>query len=437
MCTIKKLRVATLVWCLAFFFSLNLTAQNVSSDDKGFSLSVTADKSDWVYKLGEVPKFKITATQDGKPVKDFKVKYELGLEKLPATKSDSLSLKKGEAVVDAYSLKEAGFLRIVVTAEVGGKKLRSIATAAFEPLTIQPTIKMPEDFNQYWDKAKAELARVPVDAKLELLENRSTANVNVYHLSIQNIGTSRIYGILCVPKKEGKYPAVLHVPGAGVRPYNGDITLAEKGFITLQIGIHGIPVNLPVGVYEDLRTGALKSYNTYNLDDKDNFFYKRVYLGCLRAVDYLTSMPAYDGKNLAVNGGSQGGALAIVTASLDSRVKFLASTYPALADVTGYLYGRAGGWPHYTAGRGAEKHNTPKKLETMQLYDVVNFARQLKVPGFYTWGFNDETCPGTSMYAAYNVITAPKQLSVYKETGHRTNPVQREETVNWLISKLK
>ena len=69
--------------------------------------------------------------------------------------------------------------------------------------------------------------------------------MNVYHVSFHNIRWgSRTYGILCMPKAPGKYPALLRVPGAGIGPYYGDIQTAEKGAITLEIGVHGIPVNL-------------------------------------------------------------------------------------------------------------------------------------------------------------------------------------------------
>jgi hypothetical protein len=49
--------------------------------------------------------------------------------------------------------------------------------------------------------------------------------------------------------------------------------------------------------------------------------------------------------------------------------------------------------------------------------DVVNFAKRVKAPGWYSWRFNDTTCPPTSMYAAYNVIPATKELKPYSDTG--------------------
>ena len=76
------------------------------------------------------------------------------------------------------------------------------------------------------------------------------------------------------------------------------------------------------------------------------------------------------------------------------------------------------------------------KIETSRYFDAVNFARLIKVPGFYTWGYNDVTCPPTSMYAAYNVITAPKELLLMEETGHWTYPEQGDATTKWLLEKL-
>ena len=66
---------------------------------------------------------------------------------------------------------------------------------------------------------------MPLDAKWTPLPEYGTADVDCSQINLQNVGltsgTSRLYGILCVPRAAGKYPAVLSVPGAGVRPYRG------------------------------------------------------------------------------------------------------------------------------------------------------------------------------------------------------------------------
>ena len=430
---IKKFRFFLVLLVLGF-----TTYSYAQIPEQFIKVIVAPEHSDWKYVIGEKATFHITVLQNGNAIKNVVVKYEIGPEKMDPSKKDSLLLANGTLTTDGGTLKEPGFLRCIATTTIDNKTYRGLGTAAFDPQLIQPAISNPTDFLAFWEKAKADLSKIPLDARMTLLPERCTENTNVYQVNMQNYrpGT-RLYGILCIPKKEGKYPAILKVPGAGVRAYTGDIATAEKGFITLEIGIHGVPVTMDPSVYNNLMAGALSGYWNNNLDDKDRFYYKRVYIGCVRANDFLVQLPQYDGSNLGVMGGSQGGALSIVTAALDTRVKFLAAFYPALSDLTGYLKGRAGGWPHLFDKNNLAFNNKKDKIETAGYYDVVNFARQLKVPGMYSWGFNDETCPPTSMYAAYNVITASKDLFTAPETGHWTYPEQGEKLSNWLISKLK
>ncbi|MFC5409613.1 acetylxylan esterase [Larkinella bovis] len=422
---------------LVYLYLLVTVCALAQPAERPIKIVVAPDHTNWLYRPGESVKFTISVLQNGNPIKGARVSYEVGPERMEPTKKETVTLANGTTTIDGGTMKAAGFLRCIATAEINGKTYRNLATAGFNPEQLAPTVDNPADFRTFWDSAKAELSRVPLDARMTLMPERCTEKVNVYHVNIQNYANSRLYGILCVPRQEGKYPALLRVPGAGIRPYGGNIADAEKGIITLEIGIHGIPVNLDPAVYLNLATGALSGYMNINLDDRDRYYYKRVYLGCVRANDFLVSLPQYDGSNLGVTGGSQGGALSIITAGLDSRVKWLGAYYPALSDMTGYLKGRAGGWPHLFTGKGLAFNNTPAKIKTVAYYDVVNFARLVKVPGYYSWGFNDETCPPTSMYASYNVISAPKQLKLYEDTGHWTYPEQTELMTTWLVQQLK
>ncbi len=393
---------------------------------------VTPDNADWTYDKGERAEFQIMVLKNNVPLQDVEVSYRINPEKMDNWDEGKLTLKKGVASVKAKRFNDPGFLRCHASVDVDGKTYTSYATAGFSPNEIEPTTTLPADFEQFWKQAKDELAKVPVNPVLTLMPERCTSSVDVYHVSIDNIN-GKIYGILSKPKAEGKYPAILYVPGAGIRPYNGDMWKAEKGIITFEIGIHGIPVNLDQNVYDNLRSGALNGYQQANLDDKDNYYYKRVYLGCVRAVDFIESLDSFNEKDIAVTGGSQGGALSIITAALDDRINYLAAYYPALSDLTGYLHNRAGGWPHMFRDTFT---NTPEKIETSKYYDVVNFARFVKVPGWYSWGYNDNVCPPTSMYAVYNVIKAKKELHIYQETQHWIFPEQREKRDNWLFEQL-
>jgi cephalosporin-C deacetylase len=437
-------RRATVVLVAAFLagsLASALVAQPARQPFSRVLVTVTPDRPGWTYQPGEAVKFRIDVLRDGHQATGASVKYGVGPEMLPPVIEATAVVGTASLVIDGGTMKEPGFLRLVATAEVEGRTYRGLGTAGFAPDKIEPTQVNPPDFDAFWEGERKRLAAVPLDARWTPLPDYGTTSAECFQIDLQNVGptagTSRLYGILCTPRAAGKYPALLAVPGAGVRPYRGLAVLAGRGLITFQIGIHGIPVVQPQEVYDSLGRGGLSGYQTFGLDSRERYYYRRVYTGTLRANDFLTSLPQWDGRNLGVTGGSQGGALAIVTAGLDRRVTRLAAYYPALSDVTGYLHARAGGWPHmFRAIDGPNFHRDEAKIATSRYYDVVNFARRVTVPGLYSWGFNDETCPPTSMYAAYNVITAPKRLMLAYDTGHRTTQEQVDDVDDWLVGEL-
>lgn len=408
-------------------------------------VNVAPDHRDWTYAPGENVRFKVTVTADNEPIDNAVITYAVGPEMMPAkTKTATLPQPAPAAAGGAFNIEggtmnEPGFLRCTVSTQIAGHTYRASATAAFAPDKIRPTQTEPGDFDDFWKTEKDTLAATPMEARLTLLPDASTGTLNVYHVSFRVPGgswqgQSRIYGILCEPKAPGKYPAILRVPGAGVRPYSGDKDLASRGAITLEIGVHGIPVNLPQEIYDQLLSGPLNNYWLFNLDNRETYYYHRVILGAMRANDFLASRPTWNGKDLLVAGASQGGMLAIATAALDPRVTALCATHPALCDLTGELHDRAGGWPHPFKNKADA---TPAKLATSAYYDTVNFARRVRVPGFYIWGYNDDVCPPTSTYAAYNIITAPKTLAVTLEMAHTYSAEQYDAVTAWMVRTLQ
>ncbi len=390
---------------------------------------VAADHPDWNYLPGDPVKFSITAPAGST------ITYTIGLEMMKLESKTATIPATGTLILDGGTLKYPGFLRCMVSVQGGGK---SLATAAFSPEKIKPTQTEPADFDAFWNKAKAELAKLPIDAQVTPLPNLSTATVDVSMVSLQNIGaepntTSRFYGILCVPKGPGPFPAMMVPPGAGTRGPSTETTWADRGFITLYVGIHEAPaLNLP-GAPPAPQISA--DYQLIGLDNPDHYYFRRVYMGCVRANDYLVSLPKFDHKTLVGLGGSQGGMLTIGTAALDPREVCLVASFPAYCDVTGYIHGRAGGWPKLLFD-DLKDPDRDKKIATTAYFDTVNFAKRLKIPGHYGWGYNDETCPPDSTFSAYNSITAPKTLSIFKEMGHPRVPELTVVERDWLLKQV-
>lgn len=422
----KTLGAIALVFCA--FFGLN-----AQPAEKLYDVTVYPSDGVWNVKPGQKVKFNVEFTRCKVPTGNAELRYEISEDMMPALKSGTVKLKDGKATIDAGTMKTPGFLRCRVFAKEGGRDYEGRATVGFSPEKLKPVTKQPADFKEFWNKTIADARKTPLDPQMTLMPELCTPKVNVYHVSFGNNGWgSRFYGILTVPTAHGKYPAILKVPGAGVRAYKGDIGHTEKGCIILEVGIHGIPVNLPGDVYHNLYQGALKGYHSFNMDDRDRYYYKRVYTGCVRAIDFIEQLPDFNG-HLGIFGGSQGGALAIVISGLDPRIEALVSHYPALSDMAGYSQNRAGGWPHTLKDA---KYRTPENLNTLSYYDVASFAPEVKAKGMYTFGYNDMVCPPTTSFSVYNSVTAPKELLVTETTEHYAYPEQSSAVWRWILNEL-
>ena len=397
-------------------------------------VTVTPDHQDWNYRVGEKAHFVVNVRKSGTLLDNVAVSYEAGSVMYPNAKK-SLTLKDG-TMKWTGEMSSPGFYRLKVVAHVAGKDYEGLCTAAFSPEKLVPYAQEPKDFDAFWQKTLDEARKVDLNPTKVLLPERCTKDKNVFEISFDNNRSgTKVYGILSVPVKVGKYPALLRVPGAGVRPYTGDVYTAPDRCIVLEIGVHGIPVTMEQKVYDNLLNG----YWECNLDDRDRNPYKRIVTGAVRAVDYIASLDEWDGKTIGVTGSSQGGFLSLAVAALDKRITFLAAVHDAMCDYEAELHGVAGGWPHYFYHEGkTQRMNALEqaRVEGARYYDGVNFARRIKVPGWYSFGYNDEVVPPTSSYGLYNIVKAPKQLSVYQMTGHYWYQEQWDEWQQFIEAQL-
>ena len=422
---------------LAFLLLTVLTMLPIEAQIRGNSIVVTVepDHQDWNYRVGEIAKFTVEVRRSGTLVNDVTIDYATGPEMYQDTKK-TVTLKDGTLKLTG-KMSSPGFYRVDVTAHVDGKDYRGACAAAFSPEKLQPSTVMPSDFKEFWQQSIAEARKTDLDPTKRLLPERCTKDVNVYEVSFHNEQWgSRTYGILCVPVREGKYPALLRVPGAGVRPYEGDVYTASQGVITLEIGIHGVPVTMQQGVYDNLNNGALRGYWEFNMDSREKHYYHHVIMGCIRAMDYIEQYTPWDGKNAGVTGSSQGGFLTLATAGLDKRITCYAPVHAALCDHTNSLRGIACGWPHFfywNKGKGQEK-----QIEVSRYYDGVNFARLIndQQRGWFSFGYCDDVVPPTTAWSTYNTVTGPKEISPYQATWHFWHQEQWDEWENWLLKEL-
>lgn len=401
------------------------------------------DHPDWIYRTGEKAKIKISLFKYGIPQDGITVSYETGSELMPSDKTGSIVLKNGKAEINIGTLDKPGFRDCIFSVMINGRKYSHHVKVGFSPDKIKPYTEMPDGFMDFWKNNIKEASEFPLKYTKEKAEEYCTEKIDCYLIKLQlNNRGQAVYGYLFYPKnaKPGSCPVVLSPPGAGIKTIKEPLRhkyYAEEGFIRLEFEIHGLNPTMSEEQFKEISNafnGKENGYLTNGLDNKDNYYMKRVYLSCLRCIDLLTSLPEWDGKNVIVQGGSQGGALAMITAGLDKRVTACVVNHPALSDMAGYMAGRAGGYPHFFRTKGMD---TKEKLETMSYYDVVNFARLIKADTFMTWGFNDNTCPPTTSYAVYNTLECSKEALITPINEHWTSEETERGHLEWIKKHLK
>lgn len=387
-----------------------LIADTQAQAPKKSAVQATCSRPDALFKVGETATFKVESDVGGE------ASYRLTEDGFKIAKEGKLTLEKGKAAEVAGTLEKPGFLQLRVTL---GKD-EALSAAGFEPTRIAPTAKMPADFDSFWEAQKKELAKLPHDAKLEHSAKHSDTKVDCFKITLANVDGKRVHGWLSVPKGKGPFPAILTVPYAGVYGIEPDKRHALMGALAMNIIVHDLPVDEQPDFYEKQANGPLQDYRNIGMNDRQKSYFRQAVLACLRAADYLCSRPDFNGKGLAVTGGSQGGGLAIITAGAEPRVTLLAASVPALCDHAGIAHERISGWPAWL--RRVKGDEAARVLETSAYFDAVNFARKFKGKSVLSVGFIDTACPPTSVYAAFNVLPEPKAMIAAPRLGHATDP---------------
>lgn len=384
------------------------------------TLKIVTDREDATYAVGDTVIFKISANDDTGPVSNQSAQVVLSKDGYQPQPVQKIELKDGAAEVTGR-LDEPGFLSARVTL----MGTNALAAAAIDPLKIPPSQPVPDDFDEFWNAQKSALAAVPMQPKMKAISSQ-LPKVEVYDVTVDCVGAP-VSGYFGKPAgaQPKSLPAILFVHGAGV----GDSNLGAMhwcnqagGMLAMDINAHGLPNGQPKEFYSALAAGELKEYRTQGRTSRDEIYFRGMFIRLIRAIDFLTSQPEWDGKKLIVYGSSQGGFQALAAAGLDARVTFICAGVPAGCDHTGSQAGRISGWPKLVAvdaGGGPD----PSSLQASRYFDAVNFATRAKCAGAaLTVGFIDTTCPPTSVYAAYNALNIPKSIHTDPLAGHTNTP---------------
>lgn len=293
-----------------------------------------------------------------------------------------------------------------------------------------PEIAEPVDFDAFWDETLAEAAQRPLDVVLEPIDNR-LATIDTYDLTFTGFGGTRVKGWLHVPAgSRGPLPAVVQYHGySGGREIPLNNVYAQAGYAHFELDTRGQGwgggSTFETTPDDDPRAGLTSAPGklTQGLLDPRDHYYRRLITDAVRLLQVAAASSFCEGMGLVVTGISQGGGLALAVAGLANRVGIrLAGVSPDVPFLCHFERAvEIADEPPYTeiaVYLQAYPHNIGRAFWTLSHFDGANFAKRISAPALFSVARNDHVCPPSTVYAAYNALTGPKEIAVYPFNGH-------------------
>ena len=292
----------------------------------------------------------------------------------------------------------------------------------------------PDDFDQYWDQALAEMHAVDPGVDLVLAEFQVDF-AECYQMYFTGVKGARIHAKLARPKNiSGKQPAILKFHG-----YTGSagnwfdlLPYVAAGFVVAALDVRG-----QGGLSEDVGGHMGTTHMGHiirGLDgDPNNLLFRHIFLDTAQLAQIVVAMPEVDSERIGAIGGSQGGGLALACSAL-AAIKRTAIEFPFLTD-----YKRV--WEMDLAKDAYQElqsyfrrhdplHQREEDVFTKLGYiDVQHLASRIKAEVLMAVGLMDTVCPPSTQFAAYNKITSPKSLAIYPDFGHEGLPGFADQTL--------
>ncbi len=338
------------------------------------------------------------------------------------TYSTEVEFIDDEAVAEFPLALGPGFYSAVLyLVEDGHKTELTRSNIGINPeLIVSPQDKQP-DFDAFWKRTLDELSQVAPEYKRTLLREHSNSVRRTYRVDMKSLGGEDICVIMAEPVADGNYPVMVYYMGYGSDVWHFDPS-SNPQMIEVMVCVRNQALNRKPGEKDD--------WCTRGLEDKDTYYYRGAFADAVRAIDFVCSLENADTDRILVQGESQGGALTLVTASLDHRVRAIAPSAPFLNDYKDYF--AIVHWPGEPIIAKADELGISDEdmYRTLSYFDVKNFTDRIECPVLMAVGLQDPVCPPHTNFAGYNHIKSEKSWVCYPYSGHNV-----WEQPGWPVAK--
>ena len=289
----------------------------------------------------------------------------------------------------------------------------------------RPRREEPGDFDAFWKRTLSENAKAPLKAEFDLVD-AGLKTLETFDVTFRGYGGQPIKGWLLLPKaRDAKLPCVVEYIGyGGGRSFVTDwLFWASAGYAHFVMDTRGQGSTWSSGDTTDTEPEGsgpqVPGFMTRGILKPETYYYRRVYVDAVRAVEAARSHASVDPDRIAVTGGSQGGGIAIAAAGLSSHVKVAMPDVPFLCHLRRATE-MVNTYPYMEIANFCKTHRdkVEQVFSTLSYFDGVNLAARAKAQALFSVGLMDDICPPSCVYAAYNHYRGPKDIRVWKYNYH-------------------
>jgi cephalosporin-C deacetylase len=298
------------------------------------------------------------------------------------------------------------------------------------------TAVAPDDFDAFWQATLAEARAKPLDLQMQAASTGITA-FDVHDASFTGFGGNRVRAWVILPKGGATSCVVKYIGYGGGRSLpHMHLLWPSAGRAVFVMDTRGQGSSWSTGDTPDPVGSDPQhpGFMTRGVGARETYYYRRVFIDAVRAVEAAQQLPGIDPVKVAVTGGSQGGGISLAVAGLMPDLAACMPDVPYLCDFR-RATGVASRDPYLEINRYLSVHRglEEQTFKTLSYFDGVHFSARAKAPALFSVALMDTICPATTVYGAYNAYQGKKSIEAYNFNDHEGGgPLQEARQVDWL-----